>query len=100
MKKVNQIWIPRDLLGSQMRIRTICSRLVIIIETLIFLYMRPKQDKIREWLRKIEKVSSVKVVVTHEPKVMVICAIDINRICYYELLWKEKSSMPPDFTNS
>ena len=101
MKKICRKWVPHELSESQREMRETYSKVnlknfkqqksrlqhtITVDETWISLYRQPEKDQAREWLGKGEKATSVTVADRYGPKVMLICAMDITGICYYEFL--------------
>lgn len=101
MAKKLRKWIPYQLTPKQVEARVEASRAnlqlyqqqesrlehtVAIDETWVSLYRPPERDQAREWCRPGEASSSVVLPTRFGRKVMLIVALDIHGICYYEIL--------------
>jgi len=101
MKKILAKWVPRELSPSQLETRVVyckdnlrnynqqqsrLSHTVAIDETWVSLYRPPEKDQSKQWLRRGEKPKSMAVPDRFGSKVMIILAMDIRGICYYEIL--------------
>ena len=100
-RQVNAKWVPYELAPSQKETRVAYSRLnlinfnqnktrleatVSIDETWISLNRPPEKDQLKQWLQPGEKGTTVAAFNKFGPKRMLILAMDINGICYFELL--------------
>ena len=110
MTQKNEKWVPHELSPGQMETRVVYStcnlrtynqqksrltHTVAIDETWVSLHRPPERDQARQWLQQGEMPSSVAVPNRYGPKVMMILAMDIRGICYYEILSdKEKMDAP------
>ena len=101
MKKVNAKWVPHELTPALMEQRVLYSEAnmktynqqksrlqhtVTIDDTWISLLKPLEKDQAKQWKRSDEKLKQVAVADRHGKKYMMILALDINGICYYEIL--------------
>lgn len=106
MTKKNKKWVPHELTPGQLETRVVYSRFnlvtysqqksrlehtVTIDETWMSLHRPPEKDQAREWLKEGEEPTSVAGFDRYGPKVMAIVAMDINGICYSELLAQKET---------
>ena len=106
MKKINAKWVPHELSPGQMETRVVycksnlkeynqqTSRLthtITIDETWVSLYRPPEKDQAKQWLKKGERSTQVARPDRYGPKVMMILAMDIKGIFYYELLHEKET---------
>jgi histone-lysine N-methyltransferase SETMAR len=66
--------------------KTRLEHTVAVDETWVSLYRGPERDQAKEWRRPEEKSTSVVVPDRFGRKVMIILAMDIRGICYYEII--------------
>lgn len=105
MTKKNAKWVPHELTPGQMEVRVVYSKFnlqqynqqktrlehtVAIDETWVSFNRPPERDQARQWLREGERPMSVAVLNRYGPKVMMVLAMDIHGICYYEILDKNE----------
>lgn len=106
LKKVLGKWIPHELTEDQMKFRIIASRnnllrfrrntrllkrTLAIDETWVHLYAPPAKDKARFWLGADEKKPIIARQELRERKRMLIMAMDLNGITFWELCEEEQT---------
>lgn len=110
MKKICKKWVPYELTPAQVETRVCYSKLnlmlysqqkdrlqhtVAIDETWVNFNRPLERDQLKEWRKPGEKAGTSPQPARFGPKLMLILAMDVNGICYYELLAeKEKVNGP------
>lgn len=112
MKKIMKKWVPHELTPGQMEMRMVYSECnlrnynqqktrlehtVAIDETWVSLCRPPEKDQAKEWLQKGESSTSVAVLDRFGPKVLLILAMDVTGICYYEILPEKETLKGPRY---
>lgn len=106
MKKLNAKWVPRELTDNQKLLRVEYSELnireynrqksrlehtVAIDETWVYLNRPVEKDQAKEWRTTAENPTQVPQLNRYSQKVIMILAMDIKGICYYEILDENQS---------
>jgi hypothetical protein len=112
MTKKSKKWVPHELNPSQLEMRVEYCRsnlrnyhqqkprlehTVATDETWIGLNVPPEKGQAREWLKQGESSTSMALPNRFGPKVMVVMAMDINGICYYEILGRQEKMDGPRY---
>lgn len=106
MQKNYAKWVPHKLTPVLLEMHVKYSRIhfqyykqqtnhllntVVVDETWVSFNHPLKKDQSKQWVEKEKKLSPVEKLKRYEPKVMIILAMDIKGICYYEILAKKET---------